>query len=529
MMRQIKNLTGLELCNLFGLNVYRFSRDKKVRSRTRLLMGVWAVLVIMVLFYVGGLSYGLIMLGAEEVIPAYLIAISSLIIFFFCAFKAGSVIFGKSGYDIICSLPVHQAAIVISRYMRMYVENLLLFLMVMAPGMAVYGWFVRPGVSFYLLGILAILTLPLAPVTAATLVGALITAVSSRMRHKSLVGAVLSVLLVLVILAGTSQMAALEGNVTPEMLMELSDTVFTILGKLYPPAVWMGNAMVNGDFLSGLGCLAVSLVIFAVMVVLVSAGFHSICRALYSSFAKHDYQMENLTKQSVLRAMCRREAKRYFSSGIYVTNTIMGPVLGMILGVSLLFVDVESFTQSLPIEIDVVSLMPFLMAGVFCLMTTASVSVSMEGKEWWIVKSLPLEAKTVFDSKILFNLSLMLPFYLVSEAALVIALKPDLGGLFWMIVIPAVIMVFSCVYGITMNLHFPVFDWESDVTVVKQSASALLGGMGGSFAAFICMALVLTAPEQFAHLIKAVLCIGFLGVTVLLYRKNNRVKLQELG
>ena len=45
--------------------------------------------------------------------------------------------------------------------------------------------------------------------------------------------------------------------------------------------------------------------------------------------------------------------------------------------------------------------------------------------------------------------------------------------------IPAVMILFSCVFGITVNLHFPVLEWEKEVRIVKQNASAMLGGMGG--------------------------------------------------
>lgn len=529
MMRQIKHLTKLELCNLFGLNLFRFSKDRSARNRTKLLMGAWVFVIIMVACYVGGLSYGLSLLGMSEVIPAYLITIASLVMFFFGIFKAGSVIFARGGYDILCSLPVSQTAIVVSRYMRMYVENLLFGLVVMVPGMAVYGWFIRPEISFYLIGVLVLLMLPLLPITAAVIIGAAVTGISSRMKHKSLAGALLSVFVVLLVLLGTSKMAVLEDSVTSEMLTNFAETVYVLLKKIYAPAVWMGSAMVTGNLSVCIGCLVLSLSVFAVMTILVSAQFHSICRGLYSSFAKHDYQIGSMERQSVLTALYKRELKRYFASSVYVTNTIMGPILGMILAVSLLFVDIGPMLQSLPMEIDVMRVAPFLLAAVFTMMTTVSVSVSMEGKEWWIAKSLPLSTKSILDSKILLNLSLMLPFFLISELALTAALKPNLLELFCLIIIPAVIIVFACVYGITVNLHFPVLNWESDVTVVKQSGAAMLGGMGGFLVSLIGTAAVLVMPGQFADLLNAAVCAALMGMTVVLYQKNNRTDLREIG
>ena len=76
--------------------------------------------------------------------PRFFLQNSCLVILAFAIFKAGSVVFQENAYDILCSLPVSQTAIVVSRFARMYVENLLLTLLIMVPGTAVYGVMVKP-------------------------------------------------------------------------------------------------------------------------------------------------------------------------------------------------------------------------------------------------------------------------------------------------------------------------------------------------------------------------------------------------
>ena len=142
-------------------------------------------------------------------------------------------------------------------------------------------------------------------------------------------------------------------------------------------------------------------------------------------------------------------------------------------------------------------------------------------KEWWLVKSLPLSSKTILDAKLLMNLILILPFYLVSEVFLMLALKPGLQDGFWIVVIPAVILLFACVY-------FPVMDWENEVSVVKLSASAILGGMGGAVLAVLGGAGACLVPEGYSGGYRAVLCVLLMGTVCLMYRKNNRIDLREL-
>lgn len=527
MIRQIKTLTKLELCNLFNWNAYRFCKDKQARKKANLLLVVYGILIFMLLFYMGGLSYGLIYLRMAEVVPAYLITIASLLIFFFGIFKAGSILFKQNGYDILCSLPVSRSAIVVSRFLRMYVENLALAAVVLVPGFAVYAWMLHPNASFYFTGFMGMLFVPLAPIAGAAFIGALVTGISSRMKHKSLVASGLCLLVVLGIMLGSSKLSSLEGNISTDMLKELSTTVSTLLKQLYPPAVWLGDAILGGNFLSCLANGMLFLILFLSVIALVSMNFHSICRMLYSTSAKHNYQMETLQKESVMLALCKRELKRYFSSSVYVTNTIIGPIMGTVFAGALLFVDMDAFTKTLPIAMDLRAAIPFVLAGIFSMMTTTATSISMEGKNWWIVRTLPLSTKDILDAKILMNLVLVLPFYLLSEVLMCVALKPGILEFLWLLFIPAIIIVFSCVYGITINLLFPVLNWESEVSVVKQSASSLIGGMGGFLFALVCAVPVMLLPSVYSDIVALLICVMLAVLTIVLYRRNNRAKLPE--
>ena len=528
MMKQIKTLTKLQLQNLYGLNVLRYTKDKKKKKTTIGLGVVWAFLIVMIAVYIGAAVFGYVYLGMAEIVPAYLIMLASIVILAFAIFKAGSVIFQENAYDILCSLPVSQTAIVVSRFLCMYVENLLLTFLVMVPGIVVYGVMVKPALSFYLIGAVVTVFVPLIPITIATFLGALVTAVASRMKHKSLVSAVLSIGIVVGVLGSTGQMAAMEENFSIEMIQNMSEILTQAIKDIYPPAIWLGSAMIKGDILTGLLCILGGLVVFAMTIALISVKFHEICRGLYGTHAKHNYKMEQLKKTSVLGTLYKREMKRYFASSIYVQNTIVGPVMAIIFAVAVLGVGLDTIQQTMEIPLDIAGAVPVLLAGIFAVMTTTCTSISMEGKEWWIVKSLPIRTKDLLDSKLLFGLSLYLPFWLVSEILLIIALRPGVMELVWLVLLPLILIVFSQVFGLTINLKMPVFDWENEVSVVKQSASAALGGLGGFVVVLVCMVPVLLVPAEYSNLVKGALCIVFAVVTWILYNKNNNVNLQEL-
>ena len=102
-LKQLVALIKLQMLNLYGINVYRNTKDPK-EKRKKFWMGIaYAVVAIMMMFYVGGMSYGYVYLGLAGILPAYLIMLTSLIILMFSVFTAGDVFFQKNFYDMLAS------------------------------------------------------------------------------------------------------------------------------------------------------------------------------------------------------------------------------------------------------------------------------------------------------------------------------------------------------------------------------------------------------------------------------------------
>ncbi len=122
----------------------------------------------------------------------------------------------------------------------------------------------------------------------------------------------------------------------------------------------------------------------------------------------------------------------------------------------------------------------------------------------------------------------MLPFYVVLQIALAIALNPSITELIWMLTIPASIMLFVTVFGITVNLKFHSFDWEKEETVVKQSLPSFIGGFMGLFLSVILAVTLLLLPTHLGNFTKLIICLVLLLITAILYKSNNRKNLTEL-
>ena len=334
---------------------------------------------------------------------------------------------------------------------------------------------------------------------------------------------------------GSMQLSTMEETMDIEALQNMLHIVLDLISSIYPPAVWLGQAMLTGNFLMCIVCVGAGVFVFAIVMWLVSANYKWISTGLYSTSAKHDYRMENLEKTHMLGALYKRELKRYFASSVYVTNTIVSPLMGMLFAVAMFFIGPEQldrvaaeFYAESGMMLQIRNMLPMMLAMPFCMMPITAVSISMEGKQWWIVKTLPIRAKDLLDSKLLRNFSVTGPFYLLSVILVSIGQKVNFMEFVWILFVPLVAMLFSCVFGQTVNLKMAVFDWENEVSIVKQSASAFVGGIVPFFVMIPITFGAMLIPIQYKNLCMLMFCLVVGVVTVVLYRKNSKVDLLNI-
>ena len=519
MIKQIRLLTKLEMCNFWGINVLLHTADKKAKRKAILMAVIYGLVGLVVMGYVCGLCYGLHTLDAAEAIPAYLITITTVFVLVLSIFKAGGILYRKQGYELVSSMPIRSVALVCGRFFRLYFEGLAFTALIMIPGLVMYGYFTTPKGSSLLIGGIAVLTVPLIPVAVSAGIGMIVTGISQRMKHKAWVEAGLTILLVVVVFM--LPMTSLgEAEITPEMVKNYGDGVLVILGNLYPPAVLLGDAITEGSIVKLALVLAGALLLLGIVIVLITIGYQGICMRLFNIRAKHDYQKEKLHSNSLYKALVIREARRYFSSGVYVMNTIMGPIMAVILSVSFFFMDMGEMAGDVPAQMNMRAAFPFMVGAVFTVLSITSVSISMEGKEVWILKSLPLSRKEILDGKILFQLCLSAPFYVVAVMISCIALTLPALEFIAMVVLPAIMILFAAVFGISVNLWLPKMQWDTEVSVVKQSASAMIGGLVPTLIGGISAVIIMVVPKAYTGIGYVVIGLVVLAATGVLYRKN---------
>lgn len=487
-----------------------FGNKTKSGSRSVSAIAIGIVAVILVL-YAFGISFALGYAGMAYLVPSLAVVITSLVMLFFTAVKANGVLFAYKEYDFMMSLPVKTSTVISSRFMTMYVMNLLMTAAIMlAMGIGYVIW-EAPGAAFYIQWILGIFVVPLIPTTLASMLGALIIFFSSRFRYANAVATILSVIMVVAVLGFSFGLGGLkESEINITQLQSLGDLLLVNLRKTYPPAALFHEGIVNGQMLLMLVFFGGSILWYAVFLAAVSAVYKKLNTSLMTFHARGNYKLAKLKTSSQLAALYRKEGKRFFSSTVYCLNMGMGSLMAIIAAAAILFIGQEGLDRFF--EMDQVwnlaqRVLPFVIGALISMSCTTSVSLSLEGKNLWIIQSLPIQAKTVFKSKILWNLTLQIPPALI--AALLINLRLPISPVLRVMTFltPVACAFFNTLWGLFINLKMPEYAWASETALIKQSLPSMIGMLGGLIGGFLpVIALVLLRTVD-AGLVTAVLTV----------------------
>ncbi|MBO5197707.1 MAG: hypothetical protein J6B85_04195 [Lachnospiraceae bacterium] len=499
-MREIWLLTKMAFGSVLPLN--RRSGKKWTGSRKDGGRGnvVWILIVlcgigIMALSALYSVSMGMVfgMADCLSLLPVMYVVIMSIMILVTTIYKVKGTLFGFQDYDLVMSLPVPAWKITASRLLILYLFNLMITVAVVLPANVVYGIMAKEGPLYYGISIVLLIFIPAVPMVIGTAVGILIALLASRFRKSNLIQLLLLTLVTIVPLLLS---LSITGSEEAEMLAAVSG-MGNMLQRIYPPGILYGKA-IGGDFSAMAGFILTAAAAYGLFAVGCGALFRKLNTQLLTVRTRSDYRFEEKQEKGTpFLALYRKEFRRLLASPLYLFNTCFGIVMITAAAIACLFVKPEQLLALLELP-EVGENMAIMMAGFICVLagtiSTSSCSVSLEGKNLWILKCAPIPAKVIFAAKIAVNLSVSVPFLIVDGIVFALILKAGAVQTFFLLALPIAYAVFTAFFGLLANLRFPVLDWKSETVVVKQSAASMCGILVGMVGGIIPVGLVIAMP-----------------------------------
>ena len=199
-------------------------------------------------------------MGAVHILPTISALICSLITLILTFLKSFGVLTGLRDYDMVMSLPVKNSQVVLSRLTMVYLANLFISMIVVLPSVVIFWTNAKTGISGNIMFLLSLFFLPVIPMIISLGLGLLITAVSSRSKHKNMLSLGSSTLIVLLIVAASSRAQSIH----TEELLNIGILFSRMVKKLYPPAGLISKAIEQQDWLCFSAFVGMSVFIGAV-------------------------------------------------------------------------------------------------------------------------------------------------------------------------------------------------------------------------------------------------------------------------
>ncbi len=413
----------------------------------------------------------------------------SLIAFVYCLMYLMStvgtskILFGANDYDFLASLPIKSQTVILSKLAYVYIIGLGSSLLCFVPASITYMIVCKSGAITLLNAILLIPFIPLVPLCLGLIFGTLFNIITSKIKRKSIVGVIFSVLFLGVYFYF---IFGVNGEASDEQMANM-----LVNAKLLASFNIISKG-IDGNYLFILLFDLASLLLSFAYVIPLGKYYKKINDLITARVSGRGVDLSKQRDSSVLKTLLKKEIKVYFSNSAIILNSIIGPVMAILLGavfnvkggVNGLIeggfegeVDLKEITDFLKILIPYV---PFFFIGIS---SFAAFSISLEGKNLWLIKSLPIKAKDWLNAKLIMNLIITLPAGVISVILFGIGCR-----LLWYDILIAVCIIslyslLGGLLGLAVNLKFNNFTWTNPAEVVKRGASATICMLVGTFAA----------------------------------------------
>lgn len=386
-------------------------------------------------------------------------------------FATQTQIYDAKDNELLLSMPIAPKFILGSRMLSLLLLDLLYEALVMIPAGVIYCAnfpVTAVGVIYF---IIECLMLPLMVQAFSCVIAWIISIVSGRMRNKNIISMVMSVLFLCLYFYFYSKVQDIINQ-----LVANGTEIATAVKRAAAPAYYFGAAITEHNLTYLLLFSVCVLVVFELIYFILARSFTSIATAKRGA-AKIKYCEKSLKVSSGRISLLKKDLRHFWNNPMYVLNAAMGEILLVILCVIIIFKKdllLQAFTISPELGSFIGPILCLILCGISTTSLIAAPSISLEGKNLWIVKSAPLEAKDVLLAKAEMQMVICLPIMLVASLLLCFTFKVEpLMGVF-VVVLPLVFNVFFALAGVIVSLRFPKFDYINETMVVKQSMSTLV-------------------------------------------------------
>ncbi|MBQ7800855.1 MAG: hypothetical protein IJ375_00860 [Oscillospiraceae bacterium] len=522
----MKALLVLRLRDMLA-GLTRQSRQKSRKGRGMLVL--FAVLYL----YVGVVLAGMMcMLFGQLALPYHMLGLDWLYFAMAGLYALGLSIFGgvfttqsqlydAKDNDLLLSMPIKPGTILLSRLLPLLLLNLLFAALVMVPASVMYAVLIGFSPLNFLLQLLSVMAVTLLSQAICCLLGWGLHLLLRKV-NKSLA----SLLYMAAFLGLYFYIYSQAGNIMNSMATE-GAAIASALESWVWPICALGRGC-NGEWGYFLLFAAICAAVFGLVYWILSKTFlRSATFRRSSSVRKLDLSRSKAATPA--GAIIFKEWRHFLGSPVYLTNMSVGILLtaalavaGVILRGKLLGMLEEYAVLGLDLRAYLPLILCALLAFLSCMNFVSAPSVSLEGRNLWILKAMPLSGWQIISAKLKFHCLLTTPVAILAGLVLSAAYGCGIWDILLCALIPGVLSVLCGLVGMVFGLKWARLEWLSEAYPCKQGAAVgitMFAMMGVPAVLAVCWFALRNSgitPTVFLTLALALLCVLCFGLYRLL-------------
>lgn len=468
-----------------NLSARRILGTDPKKSKGKTILVVFAMLYALAAFlFVFGtmfmdLGEMLYQMGSIDVLLIYAFMYSTALTAIFVIFRANGYLFNYKDYEILEPLPIRGHTVIRAKLTVMLVFVYGSTFIFLAPIMFSYFYHGGFDVLSLIIFFIGFTTIPLIPTIIFSFISLLIGRLTARFKKNNILNIIFMFVIFIGIMVLNFSLSSMGDN---NPLLNQSGFM-TEAGKYFPPIKWFVEAVSSHNIVSLLLLLMVTIGLFIGFVFVIQGLVKATNQRNMTKHVSKNNKVAKAKQSSILTTIAKKEAKTFISTTIYAFNSGFGVVIMLLAGIAAIIfrADIlEFFGMLAGTPLDIGGELIILIFFGFCIsMTcTTAISLSLEGKQFWVIKSLPIKPVTVMYGKMLFNVLLILPVALISLVMITIALNIEISVFIILLLFIVSLTFLITVFGSVINLWLPKFEWRNATEVVKQSAAVLLAVFG---------------------------------------------------
>lgn len=393
-------------------------------------------------------------------------------------FNTYSGLYMAKDNDLLLSLPIPVRSILIARLASVYLLGLMYSAVVMIPAIIVY-WIIADVTPMAVIGsILLTVLISLIVLILSCILGWCVAKISKKAKNKSFITVVASLLFF-----AAYYFVYFKAQ---EVIMKLLENVATygenVKKQAYPVYLFgkIGEGYIPSMLLYTVVILALCVVTYQVL----SRSFIGIATS-GGTVSKVKYKEKRSKMQSRFVAVITKEFARFLSSPNYILNCGLGVLVLIIVGFIIIIKGNTILTMINQIFGAEKSMGVAAVIGSAAICLTASMndmivpSISLEGKNLWLIQSLPVRTWDVFKAKLSVQLLLTGIPVIFCDICMLTILKADAGVVVFSFIMPILFTIFMALLGLFLGINMPNLSWTNEIAPIKQSLSVMIALFGG--------------------------------------------------